>query len=355
MNQVATVDKEQLPASASSNLLDQIVQAASNPEVNADKMEQLANLALNLRREEQRERFNRDLAAAMMKMPRISKQNTIIIPANPNKGTRERTQGKFASYENIDAVIRPILAESNLALRFKLRGDENGTYCTPILIHTNGWVDEGEELRVPPDTSGSKNAAQAIGSSSSYAKRYAACAALNIVTEDEDRDGTNYPLADDPLNDRQERLVKEAHAAHADGNYSKWWADVSAADRAFLVIRGVHAQLTGAPQLPGPRTLTEESDTVANEPTRREPEPEPEQGETKRSPEQMVEAYEARLAKCQTEDQLMEIQQEPRTTRWLSQLQKNHPQLFERATTSSSTRYAQIVAQQRASEEGKLV
>lgn len=367
MNEVATVDQGQVP-SASSNLLDQIVQAASNPEVDAGKMEQLANLALNLRREEQKERFNRDLAAAMMKMPRISKRNQIIIPANAQKGTRERVQGKFASWDNIDAAIRPILSEHNLALRFKIRGDENGTYCTPILLHTNGWVDEGEELRVPPDLSGSKNAAQAIGSSTSYAKRYAACAALNIVTEDEDRDGTSYPLASDPLNDREERLVQEAHAAHADGNYAAWWKQRNASDRSFLIIRGVHAQLSGAPQLPGPRTLSEdmardsgqdtgdqaEAESPAEQPAA-ERDSGPDSGPDKRTPEQMVEAYERRLAECQTEGQLMDIQQEARTIRWLSNLQAKHPSLYERATTSSSKRYAEIVAQEQAREEGKLV
>ena len=42
---------------------------------------------------------------------------------------------------------------------------------------------------LPLDTSGSKNAVQAVGTSVSYGKRYVMCAMLNIATRGEDDDG----------------------------------------------------------------------------------------------------------------------------------------------------------------------
>jgi hypothetical protein len=42
---------------------------------------------------------------------------------------------------------------------------------------------------LPHDSTGSKNAVQAVGSSTSYGKRYTACALLNITSRGEDDDG----------------------------------------------------------------------------------------------------------------------------------------------------------------------
>lgn len=44
-------------------------------------------------------------------------------------------------------------------------------------------------MLLPADTSGSKNAVQAFGSSTSYGKRYVLCALLNITTRGQDDNG----------------------------------------------------------------------------------------------------------------------------------------------------------------------
>lgn len=357
-NAVATADREQLPVTQSDTLLAQIVAAAANPEVDANKVEQMANLALKLKQHEQEQQYARDFAAAVMEMPRISKRNEIIIPGKD--GRPGRVQGKFASWENIDAVVRPILQRHHLVLTFKIgTTSDNSVAVTPILTHTSGYREVGEAMRVPPDTSGSKNAAQAVGSSSQYGKRYAGCAMLNIVTEGEDRDGTSYPLATDELNDRQQRKVEEAYAAHKDGNYQAFWDRQTAQDRELLVIRGVHAELTGAPQLPGPRTVPEEIVDETKQPVD-EPEVD-DQGSAgtgqKRTPEQMVADYEAKVEACKTTDELMDMQRDPKVTKWLSNLKDRNVELFDRATTASSKRYAGLLREedQAAQSQDKLV
>ncbi len=346
----------------SDNLLAQIIEAAKNPEVDAAKMVAMANLATSLQDRERQTQFAQDFAAALMEMPRISKQNRIIIPAKDGKPARE--QGRFASFENIDAMVRPILARHNMVLSFRL-GSDQGTTCRTVLTHTNGHVEIGDSLRVPPDTSGSKNAAQAVGSSAQYAKRYAMCATLNIVTEGEDRDGTSYPLATDELNDRQQRIVQEAYASHADGNYQAWWDKQTAKDREMLIIRGVHAELTGAPKLPGPRTV----DEATNEAVRDEgelvddsgdqgrgapPTPEPKQG-SGRTAAQMVDDYIARVDACENTDSLLVIQEDPKTIRWLGQLNAKDTAQYQRATVASSRRYAELLAKEEEADGGRLV
>ncbi|MNO71030.1 ERF superfamily protein [compost metagenome] len=59
---------------------------------------------------------------------------------------------------------------------------------TGILMHRAGHREQTTML-LPLDTSGSKNAVQALGSSVSYGKRYVLCALLNITTRGEDDDG----------------------------------------------------------------------------------------------------------------------------------------------------------------------
>jgi hypothetical protein len=350
MNQVAKAGQgEQLPATQSATLLSQIIAASANPEVDANKMEQMANLALRLQDRERETQYAQDFAAAVMEMPRISKRNEIIIPGKD--GRAARVQGKFASWENIDKVIRPILARHNLVLTFRIGQAEAGAVAvTPVLTHTSGYREVGDAMRVPADTSGSKNNAQAVGSSSQYGKRYAACAILNIVTEGEDRDGTSYPLATDELNDRQQRKVEEAYQAHKDGNYQTFWNKQTAPDRELLIVRGVHAELTGAPQLPGPRTVPEEIAGAATPTPEPEPEPEPQadQGEpaTKRSASQLVEDYEKRVDACKSTDELMDLQRDPKVTRWLAQLKDRDAELFDRATTASSKRYATLLSEE---------
>jgi hypothetical protein len=44
-------------------------------------------------------------------------------------------------------------------------------------------------MTLKADTSGSKNATQGAGSTTSYAKRYLLCSIFNIITEGQDNDG----------------------------------------------------------------------------------------------------------------------------------------------------------------------
>jgi hypothetical protein len=59
---------------------------------------------------------------------------------------------------------------------------------TATLGHVGGHAEE-TTMTLPHDSSGSKNAVQAIGSSTSYGKRYTALSLLNITTRGEDDDG----------------------------------------------------------------------------------------------------------------------------------------------------------------------
>ena len=80
------------------------------------------------------------------------------------------------------------MSKYGFSISFKVSEVEKGVRVTGLLLHRSGHREETEMI-FPSDTSGSKNAVQALGSSISYAKRYIMCAMLNITTRGEDDNG----------------------------------------------------------------------------------------------------------------------------------------------------------------------
>jgi hypothetical protein len=108
-------------------------------------------------------------------------------------------------------------------------------------MHRGGHSEEATKF-YPADTSGSKNAIQAIGSSISYGKRYTASALLNLTSRKEDDDGAKgggEPV--DPVKSAAslkkdnvwETFVKEVDACGSLASLAivwKKWIDTAKAD-----------------------------------------------------------------------------------------------------------------------------
>lgn len=308
------------PVNSAQSVLAMVLEAARDPNIDAAKVETMANLAMKMQDREIEAQFNRDLNAAILEMPRISKQRQIIIPANKDRGTPERVQGRYAKFEDIDRVVRPILAKHNLTIRFEIGGEGALTTVRPIISHANGHVERGDAMRLPLEDSGSKNKTQGVGSSSSYGKRYAMCAALNIVTEGEDTDG-RYFLEDDELNDRQQRLVAEAEAAAGNGEYQEWYGKQIAKERAWLVTAGVHGRL-GGKALPKGRDEREEEAAPKTE----DPPADPPAKKKPQTAEEWMAEYKIEARGAEDADHLRTIQE--RNKKGLDRLKTEFPALY---------------------------
>lgn len=155
-------------------ILSVIARAAADPNVDIDKLERLLEMQERVLARDAKGAFTAALAA--MQLPEIA----------------ERGKGhgniKYALWEDINEEIKPILAEHGFALSFKIRNEGSQVVVTGILSHVGGHSEE-TELALPTDNSGSKNAVQAVGSSTSYGKRYTAQALLNLTSRGEDDDG----------------------------------------------------------------------------------------------------------------------------------------------------------------------
>lgn len=304
------------------NMLAMIAEAARDPTVDAQKMVTLADLALKLKSSEQQEQFNRDKVAALIEMPFISRRGQIVIPGKDGKP--DRVQSRFAKFEDIMRVVKPILASHNLAIDFKVGHSDKGmVLVTPVLSHRNGTTEAGEQMAFPIDTSGSKNNTQGVGSASSYGKRQSAKAMLNIVEVDEDDDGQGAGGAFVvQMNAEQAAIIREAEGRAAQGGeaYQQWFDALPPDQRGWLVVSGHHEQL--------------------------KPKPKAAQGggQTKRTPEQLVDAYVAKTQNCQTLDQLREFQADPGTQRFVDGV-RGTPALFSRITDANAAAYDRLAGE----------
>ena len=302
--------------SNASNLLSQIVEAARDPQVDAAKMEQMAELAMRLQDREVEQQFNRDFIAACSEMPVISKTGRIEI--RDRQGNLERVQGTFAKFEDLNRVVKPILDKHNLWITFELGDEERRPSCRPILWHRNGFKYTGEKLSAPIDDKGSKSNTQGVGSTTTYLKRYTMVAALNIVTEGVDDDGNGGNTFVLPQ-ERKNTVEDEAAAAFEQGRYDAWYREQSPKDRAYMVSTGKHAEYGhGAPAIEGPKVETQ----VKQEPT-------PEQSaeaEADQQRQQWVDGYVDLVRKTDSLEALSELQ--TKRKRNLDKFRTGYPDLW---------------------------
>lgn len=163
---------------------------ASDPGVSVDKFERLIAMQERINAHEARAAFNSAFADMQGEIPVITKRGEITVEG--------KVRSTFAKYEDIQRIVRPILQKHGFALRHRNEYAEGGKLkIIGILSHRLGHSEQDEFVGVA-DTSGSKNAIQALGSTRQYGMRYTTIALLNIASEDEDDDGQASERAGKP-------------------------------------------------------------------------------------------------------------------------------------------------------------
>lgn len=194
MNAVVKQEKTAEIAEYSGGLLDVIARAARDPSVDIDKMERLIAMQERVQSRNAEVAFSAALAEVQPLLPVISERGGI-------KDRNGNVQSTYALWEDVNEAIRPMLAQHGFSLSFKVDRTADQISVTGILRHREGHKEE-TTLTLPTDSSGSKNAVQAVGSSTSYGKRYTAFALLNITSTGEDDDGRKGG-EDHPISVRQ--------------------------------------------------------------------------------------------------------------------------------------------------------
>lgn len=177
-NQLKRIDPENTPAvisGESATVLSVIQKAASDPNCDIEKLERLMNMHERMQSRQAEAAFNAAMAEMQIEIPSIAERG-------------KTNNGKYATLEDINDVVRPIMQKYGFAISFRVETIQGGMKVTGVLMHRLGHREE-TTMTLPLDTSGSKNGVQAVGSSTSYGKRYVMCALLNITTRGADDDG----------------------------------------------------------------------------------------------------------------------------------------------------------------------
>jgi hypothetical protein len=176
-------------------LIEAMIKAAANPDVEVAKMKELVALKDQMEERAARIAFDENLALMQAELPQIDKKGRIIVRrkdlrTGERTGPVEQSTG-YAKWEHIDDIIRPILYKYGFSLSFRSGVNANGLITVTAILARGGHREENT-MTVQHDATGSKNPVQAVGSSTSYGKRYAAGLLLNIVTRGEDDDGASF-------------------------------------------------------------------------------------------------------------------------------------------------------------------
>lgn len=182
----AIVKHEQAPApvpavSESAAIIQVIERAAMNPNVDIDKMERLLEMQERIMARNAKAAYDAAYADMQNDLPEIRERGGI-------KDRAGNIQSKYALWEDINEAIKPVLAKHGFGISFRTGQHDGRIVVTGVLSHRDGHREE-TTMELPTDTSGSKNAVQAVGSSTSYGKRYTAQALLNLTSRGEDDDG----------------------------------------------------------------------------------------------------------------------------------------------------------------------
>lgn len=193
MNAIAKVDQGTLPGMpepATPSMFELIMRAVKDPACDPTKMAQLLELSRQVRADDAKAAYTSALVALKPLLPVIDRKGRITITDKADK-SKVIQSTPYALWEDIDAAITPILHDYGFVLTFRCGSTgapEHRVTVTGVLSHEMGHSEE-TTMTLPMDTSGSKNNVQAVGSSTSYGKRYTAGLLLNLRTKGEDDDG----------------------------------------------------------------------------------------------------------------------------------------------------------------------
>jgi hypothetical protein len=196
--QVQTVKQEIQPYSPG-----HLLEMAIDKNLDIDKLERLLEMKERWDKEQARKAFFEALAAFQEECPDLRKTK----PVSYKEG--DKPAYYYAPLSDIDRQIKGLLKKHGLTKRFEIVQDASKiTGVTCIITHTLGHS-EATTVPIIADTSGGKNAIQAIGSGVQYGQRYSLIAALGITTADQDIDGRLPELDVDKLHKQYMELYQK--------------------------------------------------------------------------------------------------------------------------------------------------
>lgn len=180
-------------------MLPMIERLAAMPDFDVEKLSKLIDMQERILDRNAAGAFNIAFAEMQPEIPTIIER-------------KATDKGKYAPREDIVEVIRPILSRHGFSLSFRTEWPEKTVVkVVGILTHREGHSRESEFMSAA-DTSGSKNAVQALGSAVEYGRRYTTTDLLNIASRGGDDDARKAGKPEPPagFEDYWKKLVAAA-------------------------------------------------------------------------------------------------------------------------------------------------
>jgi len=147
---------------------------------------------------------------------------------------------KYAGLAETIDTIKQTEADCGLSHRWTTGKDADGLVLVTCIVSHVGGHAESTTLSGEPDTTGSKNSAQAIGSIVAYLQRYTLFATLGIAAGDEDTDGHTVNLAalQDAIRKHFDTIVAVKHGIRDNDLYSagEAWFELSQDEQKSLWV-----------------------------------------------------------------------------------------------------------------------
>lgn len=197
---VMTPPPSAVPAFEANSQFGQLIQLVdrlvANPELDLERVERFLSMARDLRREQAVTNYTAAFAAMQSEIPIIDENGAI-------KNKTGVVQSTYAYWEDINEAVKPVLSRHGFALDFPkidvtLAAEAKGVGMVEVTAEVShvGGHSKSLTLKLPFDDEFGKNTIQRYASATTYAKRYAAIAILNIVsraTKAADDDGNATP------------------------------------------------------------------------------------------------------------------------------------------------------------------
>lgn len=166
------------PISSDNSIMAVISRAAADPTCDIEKMERLLAMHERMQAKTAEAAFNAGMAQMQCEIPTVFEAAVNLHTGNA-----------YATLDDITRTLKPIMQRHGFAITFKVENLDKAISVTGILMHRDGHREQ-TTMTLPADIGKGRNEVQAVGSSTTYGKRYVICALLNITTsETRDDDG----------------------------------------------------------------------------------------------------------------------------------------------------------------------
>ena len=166
------------------NSVETLISQAITANVPIETLERLMVMRDKVKNEQAKEAFISAMSQFQAKCPIINKNKDVL-----NKDGKT-VRYSYASLDSIVSQVKDILGNCELSYTTQVKNETGFVTAVCKITHVMGHSEESE-FKIPVDTEGYMSAPQKYASALTFAKRYAFCNVLGIMTGEDDFDASD--------------------------------------------------------------------------------------------------------------------------------------------------------------------